>query len=100
MREPELYGCLVKTIIHQQLNMAFAYTLSTRFVERYGERSDGAWFYPSPEKTASLTAADLTELQFSRRKAEYVIDTSRQIAEGSLSLEEMETNASEDVIKN
>lgn len=99
VREPELYGCLVKTIIHQQLNMAFAYTLSTRFVERYGERSDGAWFYPSPEKTASLAAADLTELQFSRRKAEYVIDTSRQIAEGSLSLEEMETNASEDVIK-
>ncbi|RKD71063.1 DNA-3-methyladenine glycosylase II [Sinobaca qinghaiensis] len=99
VREPELYGCLMKTIIHQQLNMAFAYTLSTRFVERYGERSDGAWFYPSPEKTASLSTADLMKLQFSRRKAEYVIDTSRQIAEGSLNLERMETETSEEVFK-
>ena len=44
----------MRSIIHQQLNMSFANTLSMRFVESFGSHSDGVWHYPSPERIASL----------------------------------------------
>ncbi|MBB6455426.1 DNA-3-methyladenine glycosylase II [Salirhabdus euzebyi] len=94
-----LYEALVKTIIHQQLNMRFAYTLSTRFVQLLGEEKDGSWFYPTPEKVASINYEELRELQFSQRKAEYVIDTSRLIASGELNLEKLAEQPDEQVIE-
>ncbi|WP_257831624.1 DNA-3-methyladenine glycosylase family protein [Salipaludibacillus agaradhaerens] len=97
--DSQLYGSLMKTIIHQQLNMAFAYTLTERFVKSFGFQHEGAWFYPSPEKVANLEPAQLRELQFSQRKAEYVIDTSRMIAEGDLNLNELVQLSNEQVIE-
>ncbi|MFC5713249.1 DNA-3-methyladenine glycosylase family protein [Thalassorhabdus alkalitolerans] len=94
----DLYGCLIKTIIHQQLNMTFAYQLSSRFVFQFGEKVNGAWFYPSPEMIAELETEDLTCLQFSRRKAEYVIDTSRLIADGKLDLEGLRAKEDNEII--
>lgn len=99
VRDFDLYYCLMKTIIHQQLNMKFAYVLTTRFIEQFGEQVDGVWFYPTPEKIANLQVEDLRKLQFSGRKAEYVIDTSKKIAAGELNLEELKDKADEEVIK-
>ncbi|WP_188207336.1 DNA-3-methyladenine glycosylase family protein [Alkalibacillus aidingensis] len=99
VRDFHLYNALMKAIIHQQLNMKFAYTLSTRFVQKYGDQVDGAWFYPSPETVAELDYQDLRELQFSQRKAEYVIDTSRLIANGDLDLEKLAKEPSQKVMK-
>ncbi|MFB4165818.1 DNA-3-methyladenine glycosylase [Alteribacillus sp. JSM 102045] len=99
VRDFETYGCLMKTIIHQQLNMKFAYTLSVRFVHTYGEEADGAWFYPSPETVAALEPSDLLQLQFSRRKAEYVIDTSKLIKEKKLRLNELLQKNDEEIIQ-
>jgi DNA-3-methyladenine glycosylase II len=98
VREFDLYYSLMKTIIHQQLNMKFAYVLSTRFVERYGEKIGGVWFYPTPERIASITVEELRELQFSGRKAEYVIDTSRLIAEGKLDLDNLKQKQDEEIL--
>ncbi|RLL40359.1 DNA-3-methyladenine glycosylase 2 family protein [Oceanobacillus piezotolerans] len=89
VREFDLYFCLIKTIIHQQLNMKFAYVLSTRFIEAYGEKVDGVWFYPTPERVASLTVEELRGMQFSTRKAEYIIDTSKLIVEGKIDLNDL-----------
>lgn len=93
------YNCIVKCIIHQQLNLKFAYTLTERFVKTYGFEKDGAWFYPAPERVASLTVEDLRELQFSTRKAEYIIDISREIATGRLSLESLFDKTDEEIMK-
>ncbi|MBX0313568.1 DNA-3-methyladenine glycosylase [Planomicrobium glaciei] len=89
VREFSLYGSLMKSIIHQQLNLSFAHTLTSRFVQTYGEQKDGVWFYPAPETIAQLEPASLRELQFSTRKAEYVIGLSRAMASGELDLENM-----------
>lgn len=99
VRDFHLYDCLMKTIIHQQLNMKFAYTLTSRFVERFGEQKDGVWFYPTPEKVARLQYDDLRKLQFSQRKAEYVIDTSRLIADNEINLDELSEKTDEEVIQ-
>lgn len=83
----DLYYCIMKTIIHQQLNIRFAYTLTERFVKSYGTEKEGVWFYPSPQTISKLDYEELRKLQFSQRKAEYVIDTSRLIANGTLDLD-------------
>ncbi|WP_243299201.1 DNA-3-methyladenine glycosylase family protein [Bacillus litorisediminis] len=92
-----LYSCIIKCIIHQQLNMAFAFTLTKRFVETYGEKIDGVLFYPSPETVANLTVEELRELQFSTRKAEYVIGVSKLIASGELDLHMLQDKNDEEI---
>ncbi|SEQ49544.1 DNA-3-methyladenine glycosylase family protein [Piscibacillus halophilus] len=99
VRDFNLYDSLMKVIIHQQLNMKFAYTLSTRFVQKFGTEIDGSWFYPEPETVAKLDYDDLRELQFSQRKAEYVIDTSRKIVDGELDLYKLSKLENNEVLK-
>ncbi|MCY8581088.1 DNA-3-methyladenine glycosylase [Bacillus haynesii] len=94
-----LYHCLMKCIIHQQLNLSFAYTLTERFVHTFGEQKDGVWFYQLPETIAKLDYNDLRELQFSMRKAEYVIDISKMIADGRLHLDELDQLSDEDIME-
>ncbi|MEW5570179.1 DNA-3-methyladenine glycosylase family protein [Rossellomorea marisflavi] len=93
------FATIVKSIIHQQLNLKFAFTLTHRFVTRYGTEKDGVWFYPSPEKIATLTVDELRELQFSQRKAEYVIGVGEKVASGELNLEELARESDEVIIK-
>ncbi|WP_138418002.1 DNA-3-methyladenine glycosylase family protein [Aquibacillus sediminis] len=99
VKEFHPYASLMKTIIHQQLNMAFAHTLTRRFVEQYGSKVEGVWFYPTPEEVASISYEDLRQLQFSQRKAEYVINTSRLIVDGELNLEQLAQESDEQVMK-
>ncbi len=92
--DPTLYECLIKTIISQQLNLAFAATLIERLIERAGEKIPfREWLpvFPTPSQVAGLEYEDLQRLQFNRRKAEYVIDISRKIVAGELDLEGMKT---------
>ncbi|RWZ58172.1 DNA-3-methyladenine glycosylase 2 family protein [Halobacillus fulvus] len=98
VRDFHYYDCLMKVIIHQQLNMKFAHTLSTRFVETFGHQRNGVWFYPSPEEVAALDYDQLRTLQFSQRKAEYVIDTSRKIVDGELDLGALSSLSDEEVM--
>ncbi|RFB13469.1 DNA-3-methyladenine glycosylase 2 family protein [Bacillus sp. HNG] len=93
------YFSLMKCIIHQQLNMTFAHTLTSRFVTTFGQEIEGTWIHPRPEKIAELSVADLRELQFSGRKAEYVIDTSKLIASGELTLSDLRSKSDEGVME-
>jgi DNA-3-methyladenine glycosylase II len=97
--EFNLYSCLMKCIIHQQLNLAFAHTLTKRFVTTFGYQVDDVWFYPKPATIAALEYDDLKALQFSGRKAEYVIDTSRLILQGKLNLTELDMLSDEEIMK-
>jgi DNA-3-methyladenine glycosylase II len=91
------YSCLLKCIIHQQLNLSFAHTLTERFVKTFGFEKDGVWFYPLPGTVAELQVEDLRELQFSGRKAEYVIGIAKEIASGNLNFEELKNKSDQEV---
>lgn len=95
----DLYFCIIKTIIHQQLNIRFAYTLTERFLKKFGKEKDGVYFHPTPEMVSQLNYQDLRELSFSQRKAEYVIDTSKLIISGELDLEALSLLSDEEVIE-
>jgi DNA-3-methyladenine glycosylase II len=95
----DLFGCLIKCIIHQQINMTFAYTLTDRFVKTFGYEIDGVWFYPQPETAASITVEQLRDLQFSGRKAEYVIGIAKEIAENGLDLNALKRETDEEIFQ-
>ncbi|TDQ36387.1 DNA-3-methyladenine glycosylase family protein [Aureibacillus halotolerans] len=99
VRDVNAYYCLMKTLIHQQLNVAFARTLTERFIRLCGEQKDGVWFMPDIERVASFSYESLREQQFSMRKAEYVIDLSREIVNGTLNLEKVATLPDEEVVQ-
>ncbi len=78
------------TIVGQQVNLAFAATCRRRLIELAGRNAgDGMVAHPSPAEVARVDYADLTKLQYSRRKAEYIVDTARLIASGELPAESL-----------
>lgn len=86
---PDLFEALCWCVIGQQINLTFAYKLKRRLVENYGSflkhDSKKHYFFPEPEALAALSVEALREMQFSRRKAEYIIGIARQFADGTLS---------------
>lgn len=88
---PDLFEALTWAIIGQQINLTFAYTLKKRFVEHFGEcinfQGKTFWLYPSHEKIATINVEDLRTLQFTARKAEYVIGVAKAITSGELTKE-------------
>lgn len=81
---------LVWAIIGQQINFPFACTLKRRLVElahRHSAERDRLFPLPTPAWVAGLQPADLAPLQFSRKKAEYLIGAAALVATGKLDLE-------------
>lgn len=90
---PDLFEALTWAVMGQQINLTFAYTLKKRFVEQFGESlSYGEhtyWLYPSAERIATLEVEDLRPLQFTGRKAEYIIGIAKTLASGELTKEKL-----------
>lgn len=84
---PSVFDGVLWSIIGQQINFPFACLLKRRLIERAGvPLADGLYAPPTPAAVAALETADLLPLQFSRQKADYVIQTARLVAEGKLDL--------------
>lgn len=85
VQTPGVYDGLLWAIIGQQINLPFAFTLRRRLMERVSERLEEKLYAPpTPEAVARLTPEELAPLQFSRKKAEYLIHISRQLAGGAI----------------
>jgi AraC family transcriptional regulator, regulatory protein of adaptative response / DNA-3-methyladenine glycosylase II len=82
-----VYDGLLWAIIGQQINLPFARLLRNRLIALAGTPAgENLHALPTPATVAALTPAALLPLQFSRQKADYLIATSRLIAEGKLDL--------------
>ena len=91
-RTPSVFDGVLWSIIGQQINFNFACLLKRRLTERTGARlDDGLFAPPTAAAVAALEPADLLPLQFSRQKADYVIQTARLVATGKLDLEALRT---------
>ena len=80
MRVPadgEVFESIVWAVCGQQVNLAFAFKLRRAVIELAGKRVDGMRAHPDPAASRGSTTSDLTRRQFSRRKAEYLIDVAR-----------------------
>jgi DNA-3-methyladenine glycosylase II len=86
---PDLMVALVRAISAQQVNLRWAATVRARLAANYGRRHrlGDQWVMSlDPRRLAQLETADIRALQFTTRKAEYVINAARAIAEGILEL--------------
>ncbi len=101
--DPDLFQSMVRTIIGQQVNLAFAASLTHRLLQLAGdtvEDDEGNSFlvFPTAEAVASLEPSRLRELQYSQRKAEYIIDFARAVVDGKVDLGKLEQMGDEEVI--
>jgi DNA-3-methyladenine glycosylase II len=74
---PDPFEMLVGAITAQQVSLFAAFAIRNRLVERFGERAEHAYAFPSRERVARAREEQLVRLGFSRRKAEYVVGLAR-----------------------
>jgi DNA-3-methyladenine glycosylase II len=74
---PDPFEALVSSITAQQVSLHSAFAVRSRFIDRFGVAAEHAAAFPTRERVASAKVEELTELGFSRRKAEYVLGTAR-----------------------
>ena len=99
---PDPFEMLVGAISAQQVNLAFAFATRARLVRRFGTpvEIDGVTVhaFPAPEVLAAASVAELRAMQFSQRKAEYIVGLARELAAGRLDLEALEGAPDETVV--
>jgi DNA-3-methyladenine glycosylase II len=74
---PDPFEALVSSITAQQVSLYSAFAVRSRFIDRFGVPVEHAVAFPTRERVASATEDELSELGFSRRKAEYVLVIAR-----------------------
>jgi DNA-3-methyladenine glycosylase II len=74
---PDPFETLVTSITAQQVSLFAAFAIRTRMIERFGERAELAYAFPTRERLAGATEDELVAVGFSRRKAEYTISLAR-----------------------
>lgn len=98
---PAVGEVLVTSICSQQVNMRWAATTLNRLVERYGEplELEGVrlWRFPSTERLAAASEADIRAMQLTTRKSSYIVGLARSLAAGEL--EGLEHDSNERVLR-
>jgi DNA-3-methyladenine glycosylase II len=74
---PDPFETLVTSITAQQVSLFAAFAIRSRMIERFGERAELAYAFPTRETLARATEDELVASGFSRRKAEYVLGLAR-----------------------
>jgi DNA-3-methyladenine glycosylase II len=102
-RAPTLFEALVTSISAQQVNLAFATTTRSRLILRFGRSVtlDGRIYYafPTPASLADASLQELRDMQFSWRKAEYIVNLAHLVATRELRLEEFPHLSNEEIIE-
>lgn len=111
---PRLYGLrptlmprplemLVGSVCAQQVNLRFAFTVRARLVRRLGMPlevgGETVYAFPDAAQLARAQVRQLRAMQFTVRKAEYIIGLARQIASGALDLEQLRARPNAEVIR-
>ncbi len=90
----DLFECLTRCIISQQINVTFADKVEMNYVRKFGkkiQRNDETFYvYPDIRAVSEIRKKELLEIQFSERKAEYLIDLARDVVKGKIDLQEIE----------
>lgn len=96
------FEMLVGAITAQQVNLPFAMTTRARLVRRFGcpvqVEGETVYAFPTPEALARATVRGLRRMQFSTRKAEYIIGLARRVSRGELVFEQLASLSNEQVI--
>jgi DNA-3-methyladenine glycosylase II len=99
---PLPFEMLVGSVCAQQINLTFAFAVRRRLVERFGTPVGmggvAVYGFPKPEVIARAQVSELRAMQFTTRKAEYIIGLARQVAGGGLDLGALRQRSNGEVI--
>jgi DNA-3-methyladenine glycosylase II len=100
--EDNTYESLIKTIIHQQINLNFAhqlvYSLSVEYGEKLTYQGKDYFLFPTASVLAHIEVQELRNRKFSQRKAEYIIGLAQKIVNLEIDLTSLEEKSNEEVI--
>ena len=89
----DMFETICWAIIGQQINLKFAYTLKKRLVENYGEKiiyeEEEYFLFPIFKVISKLEIKDLKQLQFTTKKAEYIIGLAKLFNHGDIKKEKL-----------
>ena len=99
---PTLFETLITSITAQQVNLTFATTTRARLILRYGKpvtlQDRTLYTFPMPEALAEAPLQELRDMQFSWRKAEYIVNLARLVRDGDVKLHEFPQLSNAEVI--
>jgi DNA-3-methyladenine glycosylase II len=99
----DLFECITRCIISQQINVTFADKVEMNYVRKFGKsilhNGDTFFVYPDAKTVSEIRKKDLLKIQFSERKAEYLIDLARGVVKNQISLQAIENLSAEDFRK-
>jgi len=99
---PRPFEMLVGAVTAQQINLTFACTVRGRLVRRFGEPVEVAgatvFAFPEPERLAGVAPAELRAMQFTTRKAEYVVGLAQAAVAGAIDLDGLAARPNAEVI--
>jgi len=97
----DLLGALVRSISAQQVNLRWAATTRRRLAEAFGKRHLVAGhpvYSLSATRLAAASVEEIRALQFTTRKAEYIIGVAQAIADGHLDTQSLAVLPDDEVI--
>ena len=87
---------MVDSIVEQQISIKVAHALEERLVKKFGEtltlNGETYYAYPTPQNLASVSIEEIQNCGLSQRKAEYIQEAAKLIANGKLDLEHLKTH--------
>ncbi len=102
VREPDLLTALVRSISAQQVNLRWAATTRARLVRAVGVACSAGgrevWAL-DPQRLAETEPGELRAMQFTTRKAEYIVGVATEVCAGRLDLAELGARSDEEVIE-
>jgi DNA-3-methyladenine glycosylase II len=101
VRQFDLFAALIRCVSAQQVNLRWATTTRRRLAEAFGDRHvlDGHAIYSlNPPRIAHADVSELRALQFTTRKAEYIIAIAVAIASSTLDLATLAELPNDEVI--
>lgn len=99
--QPDLLTAVIRSISAQQVNLRWAATTRRRLAEAFGTRHGIATtevYSLDADRLAAADPAAIRALQFTTRKAEYIVGAAQAIASGALLLERLRELPDEEVV--
>ena len=90
---PTFFEAVVSSIIEQQISLKAAHSIENRMIKKFGDHvklsNNTYYIFPNPNKLSKLQLDDLRSCGLSFRKAEYIIDFSKDIINGNINLNDL-----------
>jgi DNA-3-methyladenine glycosylase II len=100
---PGPFEMLVGSVCAQQVNLTFACTVRGRLARRFGAPVPvgGVTVHTFPEaaRVATATVAELRSMQFTTRKAEYIVGLAQRVVAGDIDLDALAHRPNDGVIE-